>query len=214
FPGPWSAQKPPGQDVLDVASAVEHDEDPNDPTAHLVDDPVGPDMDLAEVEHSDAREFGSDMAARRQAPQASAGVLDTVEHLIGALDRFAGSEPPVEVDEIVLGVAGDEDPAGHPRRGRTRRRTRRIATSSGAPRCPGPGDLRAAPRRDRPPAAGELDRHRSVGVDVQVDAAAHVGPPDVDRDGGDVPRGEVDAPQPWDARHGAHVRNWRVKTSG
>src|SRR5439155_22321368 len=78
---------------------------------------------------------------------------------------------------------------------------RRSATW--APRCPAPGDLRAAPRRDRPPAAGELDRHRSVGVDVQVDAAAHVGPPDVDRDGGDVPRGEVDAPQPWDARHGA-----------
>src|SRR5438094_682118 len=48
FPAPWSAQKPPGQDVLDVASAVEHGEDPNDPTAHLVDDPVRPDMDLAE----------------------------------------------------------------------------------------------------------------------------------------------------------------------
>src|SRR5438093_4907906 len=66
-----------------------------------------------------------------------------------------------------------------------------------------PPPLRAAARRDRPPAAGELDRHRSAGVDVQVDAAAHVGPPDVDRDGGDVPRGEVDAPRARDARHGA-----------
>src|SRR5205807_9295612 len=63
--------------------------------------------------------------------------------------------------------------------------------------------LLRAPRRDRPSAAGELDRDRSVRVDVQVDAAADVGPLDVDGGGGDVPRRQVDALQPRNARHGA-----------
>src|SRR5205809_6976000 len=74
--------------------------------------------------------------------------------------------------------------------------------------CPDPSSattpplLRAAPRRDRPSAAGELDRHRPVRVDVQVDVAADAGPLGVDRDGGDVPRGQVDALK---AREGGHV---------
>src|SRR5437667_6337379 len=93
-PFPRQRRSAPGQDVLDVASAVEHGEDPNDPIAHLVDDPVWPDMDLAEVEHSDAREFGSDMAARsRRRRPAQALWMPSSTSSARSTDSRAASHP-------------------------------------------------------------------------------------------------------------------------
>src|SRR5205809_3765205 len=80
-----------------------------------------------------------------------------------------------------------------------------FSLSEGQPALPRPGPralLRAAPHRHRPSAAGELDRDRPVRVDVQVYAAADAGPLDVDGDGGDVPRRQVDTLEPRNARHG------------
>src|SRR5262249_4498201 len=62
--------------------------------------------------------------------------------------------------------------------------------------------LLRAPRRHRPPAAQEVDGDRPVRVDVQDDVAANVSSLDVDREGGNVPRDEVDASRLRDTRHG------------